>query len=272
MTEEELKEREREHQKDLERLRRFRPMDDAFMRCLFRDNMPLAQLVLRIITGKEDLTLVREETQKDLKRLVGARSVCLDVHGVDNEGRQYDLEVQRADDGAVPERARYHASAIDIESLDKRQKFVELPGTYIIFITEDDRYGYGRGVYRIERAVLGTERLFGDRQHIIYVNGQYRGDDMLGDLMHDFCCSEPDEMKISLMAESSRYWKEHPKGVEEMCKILEDMRRETAEKATEKNNLESIRIVMRKLKYTAQQAMEFLEIPDSEQKRYLAKL
>ena len=268
MTEEELKEREREHQKDLERLRRFRPMDDAFMRCLFRDNMPLAQFVLRIITGKEDLTLVREETQKDLKRLVGARSVCLDVHGVDNEGRQYDLEVQRDDDGAVPERARYHASAIDIESLDKRQKFVELPGTYIIFITEDDRYGYGRGVYRIERAVLGTECLFGDRQHIIYVNGQYRGDDMLGDLMHDFCCSEPDEMKISLMAESSRYWKEHPKGVEEMCKILEDMRRETAEKVC----LEKIRIVMRKLKYTAQQAMEFLEIPDSEQKRYLAKL
>ncbi len=137
--------------------------------------------VLRIITGKEDVTLVREETQKDFKRLVGARSVCLDVHGVDNEGRQ----------------------------------------------------------------------------HIIYVNGQYRGDDMLGDLMHDFCCSEPDEMK-----------KEHPKGVEEMCKILEDMRRETAEKVC----LEKIRIVMRKLKYTAQQAMEFLEIPDSEQKRYLAKL
>ena len=262
MTEEELKEREREHQKDLERLRRFRPMDDAFMRCLFRDNMPLAQLVLRIITGKEDLTLVREETQKDLKRLVGARSVCLDVHGVDNEGRQYDLEVQRADDGAVPERARYHASAIDIESLDKRQKFVELPGTYTIFITED--------VENVNFLVASSP--FGDRQHIIYANGQYRGDDMLEDLMHDFCCSEPDEMKISLMAESSRYWKEHPKGVEEMCKILEDMRRETAEKATEKNNLESIRIVMRKLKYTAQQAMDFLEIPDSEQKRYLAKL
>ena len=42
MTEEELKEKESEHQEDLERLRRFRPMDDAFMRCLFRDNMPLA--------------------------------------------------------------------------------------------------------------------------------------------------------------------------------------------------------------------------------------
>ena len=51
MTEEELKEREREHQEDLARLRGFRPIDDTFMRCLFRDNLPLAQLVLRIITA-----------------------------------------------------------------------------------------------------------------------------------------------------------------------------------------------------------------------------
>ena len=72
MTEEELRERELEHQEDLARLRGFRPIDDTFMRCLFRDNLPLAQLVLRIITGIEDLRLTKEETQMDLKRLVGA--------------------------------------------------------------------------------------------------------------------------------------------------------------------------------------------------------
>ena len=60
MTEEELREQEREHQEDLARLRGFRPIDDTFMRCLFRDNLPLAQLVLRIITGIEDLTLISE--------------------------------------------------------------------------------------------------------------------------------------------------------------------------------------------------------------------
>ena len=106
MTEQELQ-RQKDHEEDLARLRGFRPVDDTFMRVLFRDNLPLAELVLRIITGKKDLRLTQEETQKDMSRLVGAKGICLDVHGVDDQNRQYDLEVQRADSGARPERARY---------------------------------------------------------------------------------------------------------------------------------------------------------------------
>lgn len=76
-----------EHERDLQRLRGLRPIDDDFMRQLFRDNRPLAELALRIITGKYDLTLTEEQTQKDYKRLVGARSLCLDVYARDSEGR-----------------------------------------------------------------------------------------------------------------------------------------------------------------------------------------
>lgn len=75
--------RERERQEDLAKLRGLRPMDDDFMRCIFRDNIPLAQFVLRILTGIEDLEITRIDTQKDLNRLVGARSVCLDAYGHD---------------------------------------------------------------------------------------------------------------------------------------------------------------------------------------------
>lgn len=42
MSETEEQKRERRHQEDLERLRRFRPIDDTFMRGLFKDNLPLA--------------------------------------------------------------------------------------------------------------------------------------------------------------------------------------------------------------------------------------
>ena len=49
--------KEKRHQEDLDRLRSFRPMDDTFMRGLFKENLPLAELVLRIITGKPDLIL-----------------------------------------------------------------------------------------------------------------------------------------------------------------------------------------------------------------------
>lgn len=59
-TEQQRKERER--QEDLQRLRGFRPIDDDFMRCLFKDNIPLAELVLRIITGKQDLVITACQT------------------------------------------------------------------------------------------------------------------------------------------------------------------------------------------------------------------
>ena len=42
--------------------------------------------------------------------------------------------------------------------------------------------------------------------------------------MHDFNCTDADDMNFELMAERTRYLKENPKGVNEMCKVIEDMR------------------------------------------------
>ena len=178
MNEQELQ-KQRDHEEDLQRLRGFRPIDDTFMRVLFRENLPLAQYVLRVIIGKRDLRLTKEETQKDLVRLVGARGICLDVHGVDDENQQYDLEVQRADVGARPERARYHAGALDVENLNAGQEFEELPTTYIIFITENDIWKGGQAIYPIDRINTATGLPFKDRQHILYVNASYEGEDEL---------------------------------------------------------------------------------------------
>lgn len=224
--------KERERQQDLQRLRGFRPIDDDFMRCLFKDNIPLVELVLRTITGKQDLVITDCRTQKDMKRLVGARSICLDAYGTDSFGQKYDLEIQRADREASPHRARYHSSVMDIENLDAGQEFSELPNTYTIFITEKDFYGKGEPIYHIERINLETGELFGDGEHIFYVNGEYRGDSDLGKLMHDFNCTEAGDMSFNLMAERTRYLKENPKGVEEMCQVMEDMRNEAQYRKT----------------------------------------
>ena len=72
------KQTDKKHQEDLQRLQTLRPIDDDFMRCLFKDNIPLAEFVLRIITDKQDLVITDCEIQKDMKRLAGARSICLD--------------------------------------------------------------------------------------------------------------------------------------------------------------------------------------------------
>lgn len=224
-----LKTKEEKHQEDLQRLRGFRPIDDDFMRCLFKDNIPLAEFVLRIITGKPDLVITDCQTQKDMKRLAGARSICLDAYGTDSTGKKYDLEIQRQDKGADPHRARYHSSVMDVENLDAGQEFSELPETYTIFIIEKDFYGRGVPVYPVERINTATGEPFDDGEHILYVNGEYRGDSDLGKLMYDFNCTNADDMNFELIAERTRYLKENPKGVNEMCKVIEDMRREERE-------------------------------------------
>ncbi len=260
--------REYEHQADLQRLRGLRPIDDDFMRCLFKDNIELAEFVLRIIIGKEDLIITECQTQKDMKRLVGARSVCLDAYGTDSSGKKYDLEIQREDKGANPHRARYHSSVLDVENLNAGQDFHELPDTYTIFITEKDFYGEGKAIYLIERINLTINRPFEDGEHILYVNGEYRGKSDLGKLMHDFNCTNAADMNYEIMAERTRYLKENPRGVNEMCKVLEEMRNETAEKTL----VQTIKNLMETMKWSAEQAMAAMKIPTSEQEKYKSRL
>ena len=211
MVEMQEKQKKRHHQEDLQRLQSFRPIDDTFMRCLFRNDVPLAEMVLRIITGKNDLQLVSCETQADLKRVTGARSILLDA---------YDI-------GADPHRARYHSSMMDIENLDAGQDFSKLPDTYVIFITENDYYGEKQPIYSVQNIITTTGKPFDDGTHILYVNGEYRGDSEIGKLMHDFNCTQADDMIFPLMAEKTRYLKENPKGVSEVCKQMEDLRNES---------------------------------------------
>lgn len=217
---------EEQHQKDLERLEKMRPIDDDFMRELFRNNIPLAQLVLRIMTGKDDLVITREETQYDLERLLGARSICLDVFATDSTGQIFNIEIQRSNKGATPKRARYHSSAIDVEFLKEKQEFGTLPITYVIFVTENDVRNGNRPVYTFERRDTLTGEAFGDDEYIIFINGAYNNpddDSDLAKLIHDFGCNKAEDMYFDLMAERTNYYKKTPEGVSYMCKLMEDM-------------------------------------------------
>ena len=92
--------------------------------------------------------------------------------------------------------------------------------------------------------------------------------------------SVPDTMQarwtLNRLMPGSRYWKENPKGVDYMCKAMEDMRKEAMEKGIEQgienNRLENIRNLMTTMNLTAQQAMDALLIPAAEQEKYIALL
>ncbi len=75
-------------------------------------------------------------------------------------------------------------------------------------------------------------------------------------------------MNFDLMAERTRYLKENPKGVSEMCKAMEEMRNE----AVERNILQTIRNLMETMKWSAEQAMTAMKIPEADKLKYAAKL
>ncbi len=212
---------------DLERIKKFRYIDDDFMTACFDENYEAVELVLQIVLGKSDLKVQDLKVQRVLKNLWG-RSAIVDVHAIDSEDKEYDIEIQREDAGAGAKRARHNSSLLDAHILKLGQEPEDMPESYVIFITQKDVLKKGKPIYRIDRYVdMDDEKvLFGDGSHILYVNGEYRGDDDIGKLMHDFSCDNPDNMNYEELAKKARYFKQDEKGVAAMCKMMEDMRKE----------------------------------------------
>ena len=210
--------------RNLKRIQEFRLIDDTFMTVVFKDKA-CTELLIRCLLGREDLRVLEVLTQHDLKNLWG-RSVRLDIVAVDGSGALYNIEVQRADSGASRKRARYNSSLLDANVTEPGETYEALTETYVIFITENDAFGKRLPLYHIERVIQETGELFADEEHILYVNGQYRGDDPIGLLMHDFFCKDPKDMNNPVLAQSVRYYKTDEEGVESMCRISEEIWKE----------------------------------------------
>lgn len=223
------------YQQDLQRVEALRYMDDDFMKVCLADNYEGVELILQIVLGRSDIKVKKLWTQELLKNLHG-RSAILDVHAVDSNNKEFDVEIQRSDAGAGAKRARYNSSLLDAHILKPGEDTENIPDSYVIFITENDVLKGNQPIYSIERYVtIGENKvLFDDGSHILYVNGKYRGNDAIGKLMHDFSCTNPDDMNYEPLAKRARYFKQDEEGVAVMCKMLEDMRNEVARETAER--------------------------------------
>ena len=205
-----------------EKIAKFCLFDDDFMSKIFEDDKEATEYLLHTILQRDDLEVTESKGQVPIKNLQG-RSVRLDIKAKDKTGKLYNIEVQRDDKGASEKRARHNMAMIDANVLMPREDVSNLPETYVIFITEHDIFKCGLPLYHIDRIIKENNMTFQDESHIIYVNGEYEGDDPIGDLMHDFACANPDEMHSKLLAEKTRYYKQDDKGVRCMSRIMEEL-------------------------------------------------
>lgn len=169
------------------------------------------------------------------------RGVRFDVLAEDSEGKLYDCEVQRANEGATPRRARYNSSMMDSRELAKGAEFSALPETWVIFITENDIYGAGCPLYHVERVIQELQRSFDDEAHILYVNGANHDDTPLGRLMQDFFCERPEQMNYKELAQRVDYFKAEAEGVNAMCELMEKFGEKKLQEGREEGRVEGHR-------------------------------
>ena len=191
---------------------------------------------------------------------VGGRNITLDVDAMDENGEEIDIEVQGNSEGAHVRRARYPSSMVDSRMLKEGQAFRELKDSYVIFIYKHDKFRKGLHLYHVERYVGETNEQFRDGSHIIYVNGNYKGNDEIGQLMQDFWEKNPECMHYTELAESVKHFKEKEGGREEMSEIVERYGDERALMA----NITSVQNLMNNMKWTLDQVLDALGIKGKE--------
>ena len=220
--EKDFEERYRKYQS---KIQKFCLMDDTFMSKVFEDKR-CTELVLRIILNRDDLIVDHVNCQQDIKNLQG-RSIRMDILAHDRKGVMYNIEVQNDDAGADPKRARYNSSLLDANITEAGDKYDQLRETYVIFITRNDVLGSGLPIYHIDRTIEETGEKFKDDAHIIYVNSSIQNETKLGKLMQDFWCKRGEEMNYEVLAERVSFFKEKKEGVNQMCEILDEVKRES---------------------------------------------
>ena len=225
----------------LELLAGLRLMDDDFFSEALDEKIAPVEYILNTVLERDDIRVLRTEAQVEYKSAAN-RSIKLDR-----------------------------------TLLDKGKDFEDLVDTYVIFITEHDRFGAGLPLYHVERRITELDdALFGDGAHIVYVNGQFRDlNHPVGRLMHDMNCTNAADILNPLLAQEVRYLKETEGGRTQMCRAFEEVARESAKEAEEKARIETKREMVRKLYALGQMSLETIaectELPLDEVKALVEK-
>ena len=208
-------------------------MNNRFLNKALDGNIPATQRMLRIILNNDKIKVRKVGVQQWLQNLYG-HSAQLDILAEDENGTQFNVEIQRNDEGASAKRARFYCGALDMHFLDTGEKYEALPEAYVIFITENDVLKKGWPIYNVQRCLTDNGEVFEDGSHVVYVNAACQDDTPLGRLMQDLNCKDPAKMHYKELADRVNYFKTSKEGEIDMTDIIEMYAKNYAEKVAEK--------------------------------------
>ena len=188
-------------------------MHNPLMQLLFNENVRLVEELPNGVLGRSDIRVITVETEKKFPALLLQKSVQLDVLATLDDGSKVNIEIQIRETGADPFRSRFYHSIMDTNHLRRGESYNDLPCTYVIFITEKDIFGLGERIYTFTDLDIRLNLPLNNGQYTIYVNrrAEYDGS-RLADILHDFGCCNPDDMRVDYIRREVNFYKNTEEG------------------------------------------------------------
>ena len=218
------------------------PIDDVMFRKMAEDK-EFCQEILRVIMGDTALIVIDNTPQYVGTNLQG-RSVILDAHCKLGDGREIDIEVQKANDDNHQKRVRYNSSVLTANIMDPGEKFENVPDVCVVFISRFDMYKDGLPLYHVDRVVRETGKVVDNGFEEIYVNAAVKDSSDVSELMEVFVSDNVYNDKFPLTSAGKRRYKETEEGQEIMCEIMERLNTEAREEGREEgiNDINALNI------------------------------
>lgn len=204
-------------------IQKFTLLSDVFMSVALED-IPACEHVLRIFTGKRELTLRRVKTQYSISK-IATKSVRLDVLAKDICGALYAIEVQRKASVDHARRVRFYSAMTDSSLLGKGEGYSGMPDRYIFYVSETDIWKVDRTVCHVSKSLTEGQkswlRLYEDGSHVTYINAQVDDGSEVAALMRYFKTADPEDDSQGALSRRVKFLKSEEGGVERMCELTD---------------------------------------------------
>lgn len=234
---------------DVEESRKYTLLSDVFMGVALND-IPACQHVLRIITGIANLKVKEIRTQYRISK-VTSHDAILDVLAEDEDGKLYNIEIQRANTKNHAKRTRFYGAMVDSEFLQKGKSYNQMPEVYIIYVSETDIWKSGLTICEASRRLGSTNIPYEDGMHIIYVNAAVDDGSEIAKLMKYFKTADPEDMSQGELSKRVHFLKCEEGGHEIMCEVSDRILR---------NRVCSIAINLAKKGFSIEMIAEVVEV------------
>lgn len=163
-------------------------LSDDFLFDVATVDLNVCKIILELSMNIKIRSIRWKEGQKVIHNLPGKRGIRMDFYVEDEDGRIYDVEMQKRNRGHIPKRTRFYQALVDAPLLKSGEEgFDNLNTTFIVVLCTFDLFGCGKYRYTFEnRCKEVPELVLGDECSKIILNTRGSNDDEVEKELVDF--------------------------------------------------------------------------------------